>query len=198
MADRRSVWSRNEFTRSDLCCDYFTSALHEKAKNEMNPSILYFLSPIIIGIGATLTFDLWGLFLKHSFKIAPSNFCLVGRWILYMPDGIFRHSNISSAPQKSAECPIGWITHYMIGITFAVMFVAIAGNKWLQHPSLIPALLFGLITVSAPFIIMQPAFGLGVAASKTANPSQARVRSLMNHVVFGFGLYVFGSLISWL
>ena len=93
----------------------------------MNNSILYFLSPIFIGIGATLTFDLCGLFLKYAFKITPSNFCLVGRWILYMPDGVFRHSNIGSAPQKSAECTAGWIAHYITGIVFAVTFLAFIG-----------------------------------------------------------------------
>ncbi len=164
----------------------------------MNNSILYFLSPIFIGIGATLMFDLWGLFLKYAFKITPSNFCLVGRWVLYMPERIFRHSNIGSAPRKSAECTVGWITHYIIGIVFAAIFLAFTGMDWLQHPILIPALVFGVVTVCAPFFIMQPAFGLGVAASKTAKPLQARLRSLMNHAVFGLGLYIFGLLARWL
>jgi hypothetical protein len=164
----------------------------------MNDSIFNFLSPIFIGIGATLTFDLWGLFLKYAFKIAPSNFCLVGRWILYMPQGIFRHSNIGSVLSKNAECIVGWVTHYLTGITFAVMFVSFVGNDWLQHPILIPAILFGMVTVLAPFFIMQPALGLGIAASKTPNPTQARLRSLMNHIVFGVGLYFFGSLVDWL
>lgn len=163
----------------------------------MNNSILYFLSPIFIGIGATLTFDFWGLFLHHAFKIAPSNLCLVGRWILYMPDGIIRHSNISSAPQKSTECAVGWIAHYITGIVFAATFLVFTGMDWLQHPTLIPAVIFGALTVSAPFFIMQPAFGLGVAAAKTPSPKQARLHSLMNHIVFGFGLYIFGSL-TWL
>ena len=164
----------------------------------MNHSIFYFITPIFIGIGATLTFDLWGLFLKHAFKIAPSNFCLVGRWVLYMPEGIFRHSNIGSAPQKSRECTVGWMAHYMIGIVFAMAFLAFTGMDWLQHPTLISAIIFGIITVSAPFFIMQPAFGLGIAASKTAKPLQARIRSLMNHAVFGFGLYLFGLAVRWL
>jgi hypothetical protein len=164
----------------------------------MNSSIFYSLASVFIGIGATLTFDLWGLFLKYAFKIPPSNFCLVGRWLLYMPEGTLKHSNIASASLKSGECTIGWITHYMTGIAFAIAFVALVGNNWLQHPTLIPAIIFGMITVSAPFFIMQPAFGFGVAASKTANPTQARLRSLMNHVVFGFGVYLFGLLVSWL
>ena len=162
----------------------------------MNNSTLYFLSPILIGIGATLTFDLWGLFLKHTFKVAPSNFCLVGRWILYMPEGIFKHSNIGTTPQKSGECTAGWITHYMTGVAFSIAFVVFAGKDWLQHPALIPAILFGVFTALAPFLIMQPAFGLGIAASKTPNPTQARLRSLINHITFGFGLYIFGLLVN--
>lgn len=164
----------------------------------MNTSILYFLDPLLIGIGATLTFDLWGLFLKHAFKIAPSNFCLVGRWLRYMPEGIFRHSNIGSVPQKSAECMVGWVAHYMIGIIFALTFLELVGRDWFQYPTLIPAIIFGILTVAAPFFIMQPAFGLGVAASLTPNPMQTRIRSLMNHVMFGFGLYLFGLVVQWL
>jgi len=161
----------------------------------MNNPLLYYFSIIFIGIGATLTFDLWGFFLKHAFKIAASNFCLVGRWVLYMPEKIFRHTNIGSIPPKSAECVTGWIAHYLIGIAFSVTFLSFAGKSWLEHPTLLPALLFGLLTVLAPFLIMQPAFGLGVAASKAAKPVQAMLRSLMNHLVFGFGLYFSGRLV---
>jgi uncharacterized membrane protein YagU involved in acid resistance len=115
-----------------------------------------------------------------------------------MPEGTFTHSNIASTPQKSTECVIGWIAHYLIGITFAITFVALAGNNWLQHPTLIPAIVFGVATVLIPFFIMQPAFGLGIAASKTSNPKEARFRSLMNHTAFGAGLYLFALLVNWL
>ncbi len=162
----------------------------------MNNLIISLLSSIFIGVGATLTFDLWGLILKRAFKIAPSNFCLVGRWVLYLPDGIFRHSNIGSALPKKSECATGWFTHYLTGTTFTCIFLAFIGSDWLQRPTFISALLFGMITVAAPFFIMQPVFGQGVAASKTAKPTQARLRSLMNHTVFGFGIYLFGFLLN--
>lgn len=157
-----------------------------------------FISSILIGLGATLTFDLWGLFLKHAFQIRPSNICLVGRWLRYMPEGTFKHANIGAAAQKSAECEVGWIAHYTIGIMLAIAFVVLAGCDWLHHPTLIPAIIFGAGTVVMPFIIMQPAMGLGFAASKTPNPTQARIRSLMNHTAFGTGLYLFGMLVSWM
>lgn len=164
----------------------------------MNALALPLISAVLMGLGATLTFDLWALFLKHAFKITPSNICLVGRWLRYMPEGTFTHSNIVSAPRKSAECTVGWIAHYMIGITFALVFVALVGHIWLQQPTLLPALIFGVVTVLAPFAIMQPSFGLGFAASKMSNPTQARVRSLMNHTAFGIGLYLFALLLNWL
>jgi hypothetical protein len=160
--------------------------------------VLPLVNTVLIGLGATFSFDLWVLLLNYIFKITSSNYCMVGRWLLYMPQGIFRHSNLVSAPGKSAECTVGWIAHYLIGITFAIVFVAFAGSNWLQHPTLTPALLFGIVTVLAPFFIMQPSFGLGIAASKTSNPLQTRLRNLMNHVVFGVGLYLFGLLASWL
>ena len=159
---------------------------------------LSLISAILMGLGATLTFDLWGLFLKQALKIAPANICLVGRWLRYMPAGIFKHSNIAAVPPKSAECTVGWIAHYLIGITFASAFVAIVGNSWLQHPTPLPAIVFGIATVLAPLFIMQPALGFGFAASKTSHPAQARLRSLLNHTAFGVGLYLFGLLVNGL
>ena len=162
----------------------------------MNNVALPFISAILIGLGATLTTDLWALFLKRAFKMKPPDYCLVGRWLRTMPEGTFKHSNIASAPRKSAECTVGWIAHYIIGILFAMAFVPFAGKGWLQHPTPIPAILFGVVTVLAPFFIMQPAFGLGFAASNSPNPMQARLRSLMNHIMFGVGLYLCGLLVS--
>jgi hypothetical protein len=160
-----------------------------------NPALVI-VSAAVMGLGATLLFDLWGLTLKQAFKIAPSNICLVGRWLRTMPEGKYWHANIALSPRKRAECTIGWIAHYLIGTMFATAFVAIAGSSWLQNPTPLPAVTFGTVTVLAPFAIMQPAMGLGVAASNAANPMQARLRSLMNHAVFGAGLYLFGLLAS--
>ena len=93
---------------------------------------------------------------------------------------------------------VEWAAHYLIGIALSIVFIVLAGNGWLRHPALMPALIFGLITAFVPFFIMQPAFGLGVAGSKTPNPAQMQLRSLMSHVVFGIGLYLFGLLANWL
>ncbi len=150
----------------------------------------------IIGVGATLTFDLWAQLLKLTFRITPSNICIVGRWVLYMSQGIFKHANITKVTPKRGECIAGWITHYMIGISLAAIFILIMGKSWLLDPTILPAVVFGIASVIAPLFIMQPAFGFGFAASKTPNPNQARLRSLMNHAAFGAGLYLFALLVN--
>jgi hypothetical protein len=73
----------------------------------MSDLVLSLISAILVGLGATLTTDLWVLFLKRAFKIPAPNYCLIGRWLRYMPEGTFRHSNLASVPQKSIECTVG-------------------------------------------------------------------------------------------
>ena len=148
------------------------------------------LGAIAIGIGATLVMDLWNLFLKRTFGIPSLNYCLLGRWLSHIPGGTLRHASITAAQQKPFECTVGWISHYTIGVAFALVFVVLASGDWLARPTLLPALLYGIGTVVFPFFILQPSFGLGIAASRTPKPTQARLKSLMTHTVFGFGLYV--------
>jgi len=70
------------------------------------------------------------------------------------------------------------------------MLLGVVGVTWTQQPTLAPALLFGVLSVAAPFFILQPGLGAGIAASKTLHPNTARLRSLMAHAVFGAGLYL--------
>ena len=150
----------------------------------------YILYAIAIGIGATLLMDLWNLFLKRAFSIPSLNLCLLGRWLRHMPGGTFRHASISAAPQKPFECTVGWIAHYTIGVVFAIVLVVLTSGDWLARPTLLLAVLYGIATVVFPFFILQPSFGLGFAASRTPRPSQARLKSLVTHTVFGVGLYL--------
>ena len=94
---------------------------------------IHVLIAIAVGLGATLVMDLWAIFLKRAFNVPSPNYCFVGRWLRYMPEGIFRHSRIAAAPQKSSECTVGWIAHYAIGVIFALSLVLLASPQWLQE-----------------------------------------------------------------
>ncbi len=143
-----------------------------------------------IGVGASVLMDVWNFLLKRVVGIPSLSYCLLGRWLLHMPQGRFSHVSISAAPQRRFECSAGWLAHYSIGVAFALVFLAIQSGDWLAQPTVSPALVYGIVTVVFPLFIMQPALGLGIAASKTPKPSQARLKSLATHTVFGIGLYL--------
>ncbi len=156
----------------------------------------HIVGAVLIGLGATLLIDLWALLLRRGFGIPSLSYCLLGRWLLHMPGGTFVHRSIAAAPPRPHECTAGWVAHYSIGVAFALMFVLFVSGTWLERPTLLPALVFGIVTVLVPFLVMQPSLGLGIAASKTPRPGQARLKSLMTHTIFGVGLYLSAALLQ--
>lgn len=145
---------------------------------------------VSIGVGATLILDIWSFFLQSIFGVPFPNYTMVGRWIGHFPRGRFTHDSIAEAAPVAGERLIGWTTHYGVGILYAGLLVALAGLSWLGAPTVLPALIFGMATVAAPYFVMQPAMGSGIASSKAPNPNAVRLRSLAAHTVFGLGLYV--------
>jgi hypothetical protein len=104
--------------------------------------------------------------------------------------GQFVHVRIADAPPIRAELALGWIFHYLTGIAYGLLLLGIWGLDWARRPTLLPALILSLLALVAPFFLLQPGMGLGVAGARTPNPSATRVRSVLNHTVFGLGLYV--------
>jgi hypothetical protein len=143
----------------------------------------------LAGIGATAVMDAW---LKGLQRLGvPSlNFAFIGRWVGHLLRGTWAHAAIARAEPIRHERPLGWLVHYATGIAFASLLVAIQGKAWIEEPTLLPALAIGVITVAAPWGLMQPAMGFGFAARKTPTPWRSGVRSLANHTVFGLGLYL--------
>jgi len=151
----------------------------------------------LIGIGATVVMDVWLTFLKRM-GVQTLDFALIGRWVGHLFRGRFVHASIKKAQPIPGELMLGWFTHYAIGIAFAGLLVGIYGIGWTSAPSLLPAVLVGMSTVVAPLFVMQPAMGSGFAASKTPTPLKNCIRSVVNHTVFGLGLYLSAFLIAWI
>ncbi len=143
----------------------------------------------LIGVGATLTMDLWALLLKR-FGIPSLNFAMLGRWIGHLPEGKWIHERIADAAPVKGERLLGWSAHYSIGIVFAGLLLAAFGLSWARSPSIGPALLVGVGTVVAPLFILQPALGAGIASSKTPTPLFNCLKSLATHTIFGLGMYL--------
>jgi hypothetical protein len=139
----------------------------------METTMDYVVGSLLTGVGATAVMDLWGLTRKR-----PPDYGLVGRWLAYMARGRFRHRPIAASAPVERERLIGWTAHYLIGISFAAILLAIWGLDWARQPTLGPALAVGLGSVAAPVLVMQPSMGVGF-----------RFQSFVTHAVFGLGLY---------
>lgn len=142
-----------------------------------------------IGIGATVLLDVW-LMLLRRWGVPTLNFALLGRWVGHLPRGRWRHPSIGAALPVRHELALGWVSHYAIGVMFAALLVVWAGERWLQHPEPVAAVLLGLATAVAPLFLMQPAMGAGVAGRRTGVVWKNVLRALANHLVFGLGLYL--------
>lgn len=161
----------------------------------MSDALQFLFFSVLIGVGATAFMDLCAQLRLRIFGVPSLDWAIVGRWLGHMPRGRFFHAGIATAATVRGERTLGWCAHYATGIVFAALFLSACGLDWIHQPTLLPALVFGLATVAAPFLIMQPAFGAGVAASRTPNPNRARINSLLTHGFFGLGLYLSALLI---
>jgi Protein of unknown function (DUF2938) len=145
---------------------------------------------VAIGIGGAGLMDAWGLLARRAFNVQGLDYALLGRWIGHFPRGRFFHERIAAAPPVPGERALGWVAHYGIGIAFAVPLLLLWGLDWARSPTILPPMLIGLGTILAPWLVMQPAMGAGIAASRTPNPGAARLRNLATHAVYGIGLYL--------
>ena len=132
---------------------------------------------VVIGIGATVLMDIWAIFLYKAFGQSRPNWGPVGRWVWHLRDKVF-HDDIGDAAPYAHEVALGWAFHYLVGIVYGIILVALAGTAWLAAPTFLPAFILGIVTV-----------GAGWAASKRPNPMQIRALNLVSHTVFALGLY---------
>lgn len=150
----------------------------------------------VIGIGGTVLMDLWAVFLTLALGHPKANWAPVGRWFAHLPRGTVFHADIAQAAEVPRESAIGWAGHYAVGIVYAMILVVMMGPDWLAAPTLLPALVWGLITVAAGWFLLQPGLGLGMAASKLPHPGRVRMLNLAAHVAFGLGLWITALLIA--
>jgi hypothetical protein len=151
---------------------------------------------LAVGVVATLATDVWQRVLQAIAGLPPANWGLVGRWIAWMPRGVLVHRPISATPPVRSEIAIGWVFHYVVGIAYAGLYLALMRMVPGSGPTLISALVFALTLLVAPWFVMQPALGLGFMASGAPKPAAVRTINASVHAVFGLGLYAGAS--AWL
>src|SRR5690349_6831273 len=147
------------------------------------------LRVLVMGITATVAIDLWATLANRILGWPRTNWAMVGRWLGHMREGQFTHISIASSPPIVHESILGWAFHYVVGCIYAALYVAYAEIVRMGQPTLVSAVVFGLVTILSPWLLMQPALGLGFCASKAPRPTLVRIQNLIIHTIFGFVLY---------
>jgi len=146
---------------------------------------------ILMGVFATYFMDVLASCLAERKIIYP--FITpeaLGRWFLYTLRGRFIHEDINKTPALNNEKIWCLISHYLIGIGLAgiylfldLIFPVIRNQPWMS-------LIFGIATVLLPWFMMLPGVGLGLMASKSSNKWLIIRTNLINHTNFGLGLLI--------
>jgi len=103
---------------------------------------------------------------------------------------------MAAATPVPGEDAIGWTAHYLIGAAYGLLLVSLTGAEWLRQPTILPPMVLAVALLIAPYFIMMPGMGMGVAGSRTPKPAITRLKSLMGHSVFGLGMYVTALLLA--
>lgn len=144
---------------------------------------------LILGTFATAAIDIWATFANKVLRLPRTNWAMVGRWIGHIPSGKIIHHPIGSSAPINHELSLGWAFHYLIGITYAALYVAYVTNALNEIPTLASAFIFGLITILSPWLVMQPCLGLGICAAKAPRSNLVRLQNFIIHSIFGIALY---------
>lgn len=142
-----------------------------------------------VGIGATVFTDFTGI-MRQGWTATNGFYCLVGRWHGSIPRNGLAHKDIRDAPTLAPEAVLGWSAHLLLSLLFGIGFTFLFGSTALSEPKVWQGLSFGIATVLVPWLIFQPLFGWGVAASKAPEPWKMRLRGLITHSLFGLGLWL--------
>jgi hypothetical protein len=150
----------------------------------------FMLQGAVVGVVATICVDIWAVIAKRVLGLPTANWAMVGRWFGHISRGHLIHRPIANSAAIANELAIGWIGHYAIGIFYGLAYLYIVHALLMGEASFISALGFGLATLIAPWLVMQPAMGAGVFASRAPRPAVTRLVNVSMHAVFGAALYL--------
>ncbi len=149
------------------------------------------IESILSGIWATVFMDSLAKILSRRCLIYP--FIIpeaMGRWFLYMFKGKFKHADINRTPPISNERRWYYISHYLIGIILAGIYLLFIQIFLETSESIWLAPVYGICTVALAWFWLLPSIGLGIMAKKSAKRNLILRTNFINHANFGFGLFV--------
>lgn len=148
------------------------------------------LHMLIVGIIATITLDIWQQIFHLAFGVPITNWGMIARWMGHMPQGQFIQEDIGKASPIAYEAVFGWVIHYFVATSLAVIYLLLMLFVFDSQPSFASAMLYAVATICITWFFVEPALGLGVMASKAPSREGALALDFTTHLSYGVGLYL--------
>ena len=142
------------------------------------------------GVIATLAMDVLSVVASRLQLTAPLPPNLIGRWFAFVARGTLLHADIAHTPEVSNEIGIALPVHYAIGIVLTGVFIWAVSYAGGSPRNLALALAFGLSTSVLAWLLMFPAMGYGFFGSNGPAGTRLFFSSLINHALFGIGIWL--------
>ncbi len=145
---------------------------------------------VVAGVFGTLAMDSLNLLFARTGMLSKIDVGMIGRMAVGWARGHFCYGHPSEMKQVAGEMLYGYVTHYTIGVSLALLYVV--GWDLLVGGPASPAwaLAYGLATTVASYFFVFPSMGLGVFGRRSPEGIRAPLSSLVNHLFYGVGLAV--------
>jgi len=151
---------------------------------------MYILQGLFSGFIATIIFDIYNLSLNYAYNIDKPKWNFLGRYFLGYREGRYIRKNLQNDNEENNELLWGYAIHYIIGITYGIIYVVL-NVLFFDYPSLLIAYIFGFFTVLGAWCYLMPfGYSLGFFASKSDQQFKTLVQNLISHFIFGTGLFI--------
>jgi len=145
---------------------------------------------VVAGVLGTLVMDSLNHLFARMGMISKIDVGMIGRMAVGWTHGRFCYRHPGEMELVENETFYGYITHYAIGLGFAIPFV-LGWDLWvggLASPAW--TLAYGIATTVASVFFVYPSMGLGVFGRRSPDGIKAPLSSLANHFFFGVGMAV--------
>jgi len=145
---------------------------------------------LVTGVLSTVALDVWVTLVGKLTGRAPTNWGMVGRWLLGMRYGQWVLRGDDRSAPSQAERALGWAFHYLVGISYSVLVLLGWGPGFVQSPTVLPVVLVGLVlSTIAGLTILMPGLGAGFLGSRLPDRCARYVYLVLAHTVFAAAMY---------
>ncbi len=140
------------------------------------------------GVLGTVAMDLGNLLFCRAGLLSKIDVGMIGRMAAGWTRGRIRYRHPEDMEEAANEKALGYLTHYLIGVGFAVPYLL--GWHFLSGGPASPAgaIAYGLATTAASWFFVYPSMGFGALGRRSPEGLRAVLSPLANHFFYGLGL----------